>query len=50
MTALFLKYGVDVYFAGHSHSYSRYDSAAYGDDTVHVTVGGAGESYVSMNS
>ena len=40
--ALFAKYGVAMYFAGHTHSYLRFDASAYGDGTAHVTVGGAG--------
>eukprot|EP00286_Rhodomonas_abbreviata_P023490 CAMPEP_0181309894 /NCGR_PEP_ID=MMETSP1101-20121128/12269_1 /TAXON_ID=46948 /ORGANISM="Rhodomonas abbreviata, Strain Caron Lab Isolate" /LENGTH=448 /DNA_ID=CAMNT_0023416433 /DNA_START=92 /DNA_END=1438 /DNA_ORIENTATION=+ len=40
--ALFTKYGVAMYFAGHSHSYSRYLPAAHEDVTTHITVGGAG--------
>jgi hypothetical protein len=41
LTDLFVKYGVDVYFAGHSHSYSRY-AASDMNGIVHITVGGAG--------
>lgn len=37
--ALFQKYGVDMYFAGHSHSYSR---SAPDHGTTYVVVGGAG--------
>lgn len=40
--ALFIKYNVSLYFAGHSHSYSRYDASAHGGVTTHITVGGAG--------
>ena len=40
--ALFQANGVDMYFAGHTHSYLRFDATAYGDGTVHVVVGGAG--------
>lgn len=42
VTALFAKYGVAMYFAGHAHSYARYPSFAYEDGVVHITVGGAG--------
>jgi hypothetical protein len=42
VAALFAKYGVDVYFAGHAHSYSRFNATAWGDGTTHITVGGAG--------
>ena len=52
MQALFKTYGVDVYFAGHLHSYARslpvFDSKvsqstyASPNATVHVLVGGAG--------
>lgn len=42
MIALFAKYGVDVFFAGHAHSYSRFNVSAWGDGTLHITVGGAG--------
>lgn len=38
-TRLFQKYGVDVYFAGHTHSYAR---AGPVNGTLYVTVGGAG--------
>ena len=38
---LFSKYGVAMYFAGHAHSYSRFDAADH-NGVVHVTVGGAG--------
>ena len=31
-----------MYFAGHAHSYSRFDASAYGDGATHITVGGAG--------
>lgn len=40
--ALFKSYGVDMYFAGHGHSYTRHDASAFGDGTVHIMVGGAG--------
>jgi len=42
LLALFAKHGVDLYLAGHGHSYYRYDKSAFGDNTVHVMVGGAG--------
>ena len=32
---LFQKYGVAIYFAGHSHSYSRFSADSHGG-TVHV--------------
>jgi hypothetical protein len=38
---LFVKYGVSMYFAGHSHSYSRYAASDH-SGVVHITVGGAG--------
>lgn len=38
---LFSKYGVAMYFAGHAHSYSRFDAADH-NGVVHITVGGAG--------
>lgn len=41
MNDLFVKYGVSMYFAGHSHSYSRYDAEDH-EGIIHVTVGGAG--------
>ena len=31
-----------MYFAGHSHSYSRYNVDKYNGITTHITVGGAG--------
>jgi len=40
--ALFIKYNVSMYFAGHSHSYSRYAASQHGGVTTHITVGGAG--------
>lgn len=40
--ALFVKYNVSLYFAGHSHSYSRYDASQHSGVTTHITVGGAG--------
>ena len=39
---LFVKYGVSMYFAGHSHSYSRFSASAHSGVTTHITVGGAG--------
>mmetsp|Transcript_10733 Transcript_10733/g.19436 ORF Transcript_10733/g.19436 Transcript_10733/m.19436 type:complete len:453 (+) Transcript_10733:45-1403(+) len=36
---MFIKYEVDVYFAGHSHSYSRTTSS---DKPVYIVAGGAG--------
>ena len=42
VVAMFEKYGVALYFAGHSHSYSRYDKSQYGGVTTAITVGGAG--------
>lgn len=36
LEALFVKYGVAVYFAGHSHSYSRYE-ASDNEGVVHIT-------------
>jgi hypothetical protein len=40
--ALFIKYNVSMYFAGHSHSYSRFPASDHGGVTTHITVGGAG--------
>jgi hypothetical protein len=40
--ALFIKYNVSMYFAGHSHSYSRYPASDHGGVTTHIVVGGAG--------
>ena len=40
--ALFVKYNVSLYLAGHSHSYSRYAASAHSGVTTHITVGGAG--------
>jgi len=42
--ALFEKYGVDAYFAGHSHSYarSRYAFASGNFSMLHIVAGGAG--------
>ena len=40
--ALFQASGVDAYFAGHTHSYLRFDASAYGDGAAHIVVGGAG--------
>jgi hypothetical protein len=52
MEELFYRYGVDVYFAGHVHSYERdlpvyqgqVDSAGYNNPlaTTHLLIGGAG--------
>jgi len=42
LTTLFSTYGVAMYFAGHGHSYSRYDPTAWGTGAVHIMVGGAG--------
>ena len=42
LLALFEKHGVDAYFAGHGHSYYRYDASAFGDGAIHIMVGGAG--------
>jgi hypothetical protein len=42
LVALFKRYGVAMYFAGHGHSYTRFDKGAWGDDAVHVMAGGAG--------
>ena len=39
---LFEKYQVDVYVAGHKHSYARSNGGTYGNDTVYVVAGGAG--------
>jgi len=40
--AMFIKYNVSLYFAGHSHSYSRFNAADHGGVTTHIIVGGAG--------
>jgi hypothetical protein len=42
LTALFAEAKVDLYLAGHGHSYARYDVSAWGDGTVHIMAGGAG--------
>ena len=42
LVSLFTAAKVDVYFAGHGHSYARYDVSAWGDSTVHIMAGGAG--------
>ena len=39
---LFEKYNVDVYFAGHQHSYARSNGGTYGNKTIFVVAGGAG--------
>jgi acid phosphatase type 7 len=39
---LFEKYHVDVYFAGHLHSYARTDGGSFGNGTMYVVAGGAG--------
>lgn len=39
---LFQKYKVDVYIAGHKHSYARSNGGAFGNDTMYVVAGGAG--------
>jgi hypothetical protein len=39
---LFAQYNVDMYFAGHGHSYARYDTSAWNNVTTFVMVGGAG--------
>lgn len=39
---LFEKYNVDVYFAGHQHSYARSNGGNYGNKTIFVVAGGAG--------
>lgn len=33
---------VAFYFAGHGHTYMRYNASAWGDDTIHIMVGGSG--------
>lgn len=38
----FRKYGVDLFLGGHGHSYIRDDISRWGDDVVHIMVGGAG--------
>lgn len=40
--SLFKQYNVSMYFAGHTHSYLRYDKSAFNGVTAHVVVGGAG--------
>jgi len=42
LAALFKKYGVAMYFAGHGHTYIRYDQNAWGDNTVHIMPGASG--------
>ncbi len=42
LAALFKKYGVALYVAGHAHSYKREEADAWGDGVAHITVGGAG--------
>ena len=42
LLALFKTYGVDLYLAGHGHSYYRQPISAFGDNTIHIMVGGAG--------
>lgn len=42
LLSLFKAAQVDLYLAGHGHSYTRYDSAAWGDGVVHIMAGGAG--------
>jgi len=42
VAALFAANGVSLYFAGHSHSYSRFSADMYNDSAVHIVVGGAG--------
>lgn len=42
LIALFKKYGVNMYFAGHGHTYIRYDQAAWGDNTIHIMPGASG--------
>lgn len=42
LVALFEKYGVAMYFAGHGHTYIRYDVSAWGDNTVHIMPGASG--------
>jgi len=42
LAALFNASGVDFYFAGHGHSYTRLDPAAWGSGAVHIMVGGSG--------
>jgi hypothetical protein len=40
--ALFIQYNVSMYFAGHSHSYSRFPASDHAGVTTHIVVGGAG--------
>lgn len=42
LAALFKSAGVAFYFAGHGHSYTRFDPSAWDSGAVHVMVGGAG--------
>jgi hypothetical protein len=42
LISLFLKYNVSFYFAGHGHSYNRHDISDWGDQTIHIMAGGAG--------
>ncbi|KAL1503565.1 hypothetical protein AB1Y20_012043 [Prymnesium parvum] len=41
-SALFAKYKVDAYFAGHSHSYTRSTYSFSSTSMLHIVVGGAG--------
>lgn len=42
LSALFNSAQVDMYFAGHGHTYSRYDASAWNDGAVHIMTGGSG--------
>jgi hypothetical protein len=42
LVALFLKYNVSMYFAGHGHTYNRHYASDWGDNAVHIMAGAAG--------
>jgi hypothetical protein len=42
LSALFNTAQLDFYFAGHGHTYSRYDASAWNDGAVHIMTGGSG--------
>jgi hypothetical protein len=42
LTSLFLKYGVSMYFAGHGHTYNRYNGSTWADNAIHIMAGSSG--------
>jgi hypothetical protein len=42
LTSLFLKYNVAYYFAGHGHTYARYNGTTWADNVIHIMAGASG--------